>query len=245
MRLNQYLAACGLGSRRDCEALIAGGRVQVNGVAAHFGMRVGAGDRVLLDGRPLAVAATATVWMLHKPAGVLCAARDTRGRPTVLDLVRRAGIVDRVFSVGRLDFDTTGLLLVTADGDLAFRLMHPSHGVEKEYAARIATPLSATALARLRAGIVLEDGPTSPCTAAQETTPDGPVVTLVLHEGRKRQVRRMLAAVGAPVVALHRARVGPIVLGDLAPGALRQLTAAEDAALRHAAGAAAPRVANG
>ena len=246
MRLNQFLAACGLGSRRDCEEWIAAGRVRVNGLPAHFGMRIGDADRVTLDGKPLANRRTGRVWMLHKPAGVLCAARDPEGRPTVLDVVRRAGITGRVFSVGRLDFETTGLLLVTDDGDLAFRLMHPSHGVEKAYVARIAAPLSESALARLRAGIDLDDGPTAPCRAEQSRIEGEALVRLVLHEGRKRQVRRMLAALGAPVLALHRERVGPLTLGDLATGELRPLTEAEDAALRRAAGAApAPRAANG
>jgi 23S rRNA pseudouridine2605 synthase len=246
MRLNQFLAACGLGSRRDCEEWIAAGRVRVNDAPAHFGMRIGPGDRVTLDGRAVESRATGTVWMLHKPAGVLCAARDPAGRPTVLDVVRRAGVTGRVFTVGRLDFDTTGLLLVTDDGDLAFRLMHPSHGVEKEYVARITAPLSATALVHLRSGIELDDGPTAPCRAEQTPVAGGALVRLVLHEGRKRQVRRMLAALGAPVVTLHRERVGPLVLGDLVAGAVRPLTAGEVAALRRAADAQpAPRAANG
>jgi 23S rRNA pseudouridine2605 synthase len=245
MRLNQYLAACGLGSRRRAEELIAAGRIQVNGQPAHFGVRVAAGDRVTLDGRVLALQTSGTVWMLHKPAGVICAARDPQGRRTVLDIAREAGLPGRIFSVGRLDFDTTGLLLLTDDGELAFRLTHPSQGVEKEYAARIASPLDDTALGRLRTGLVLDDGPTAPCTASQTLEAGGPVVRLVLHEGRKRQVRRMLAAVAAPVLALHRVRVGPLVLGDLASGALRPLTESEDAALRHAAGTGAPRAASG
>ncbi len=236
MRLNQYLAACGLGSRRDCEALIAAGRVHVNGAPGHFGMRVGTSDTVALDGRTLAMEATGSVWLMHKPARVLSAARDAEGRTTVLDVARRAGITTRVFSVGRLDYETTGLLLLTDDGDLAFALTHPSKGVEKEYEARIAAPLAARALERLAAGIELEDGPTAPCDAAQEIAAGQVTVRLVLHEGRKRQVRRMLTAVGAPVLALHRVRVGPVRLGDLAPGAVRRATPAEDTALRRTAG---------
>lgn len=236
MRLNQFLAACGLGSRRQCEALIETGRVRINGAPAHFGTRVAPDDTVTLDGTALRVRATGGVWLLHKPAGVVSTARDPEGRPTVLDVVRQAGVEGRVFSVGRLDFETTGLLLVTDDGDLAWALTHPSRGVEKEYEARIAAPLGEDALHRLRTGLELDDGPTAPCTAVQESRGRATIVRLVLHEGRKRQVRRMLAALGAPVLALHRVRFGPVELGALAPGAVRAATAAEQAALLRAAG---------
>jgi len=236
MRLNQYLAACGFGSRRECEALIAAGRVRVNGDPGHFGMRVASGDLVTLDGKPLRLTRTQAVWMYHKPAGVLCSAHDPRGRPTVVERVRAAGVAVRVFTVGRLDFDTTGLLLLTDDGDLAFALTHPSHAVDKEYEARIDAPLADAALAALRRGIELDDGPTQPCDVRQERDGDRVLVRLVLREGRKRQVRRMLAAVGAPVVALHRVRVGPLRLGALPVGALRGLEPDEEAALRAAAG---------
>lgn len=236
MRLNQFLAACGLGSRRQCEALIETGRVRINGAPAHFGTRVAPEDAVTLDGAVLVPRTTGGVWLLHKPAGVLSTAHDPEGRPTVVDVVRRAGVEGRVFSVGRLDFETTGLLLVTDDGDLAWALTHPSRGVDKEYEARIAAPLEADALQRLRTGLDLDDGPTAPCTATQERHGRTTIVRLVLHEGRKRQVRRMLAALGAPVLALHRVRFGPVRLGNLAPGAVRAATAVEQAALRQAAG---------
>lgn len=241
MRLNQFLAACGLGSRRQCEELIEAGRVRVNGAVAHFGMRVAPDDAVTLDGAPLHARATGVVWLLHKPAGVVSTAHDPEGRPTVLDVVRQAGVQGRVFSVGRLDFETTGLLLVTDDGDLAWALTHPSRGVEKEYEAHIAAPLDAAALQRLRTGLELDDGPTAPCSAAQERSAAGALVRLVLHEGRKRQVRRMLAALGAPVLALHRVRFGPLRLGTLRVGEVRAATAAEMAALRRAAGPTPPR----
>jgi 23S rRNA pseudouridine2605 synthase len=234
MRLNRYLAACGLGSRRKCEELVLAGRVRVNGAPAALGMRVGPGDAVLLDGSRVTPETAGGVWLLHKPAGYVCTASDERGRPTVLDLAREKGLRGRLFPVGRLDLDTTGLLLLTNDGELAFRLTHPSHGVEKEYEARIAGPLPADSVARLRAGIELDDGPTSPCRVDQESCAPGALVRLVLHEGRKRQVRRMLAAVGAAVAGLRRVRVGPIQLGDLQPGALRAATDEELAAL-HAA----------
>jgi 23S rRNA pseudouridine2605 synthase len=236
MRLNQYLAACGLGSRRACEALVAAGRVRVNGETAHFGMRVGPGDRVLVDETEVVAQPAGEIWLLHKPAGTVSTARDERGRPTVFDLARRHGIRARLFSVGRLDLETTGLLLLTNDGDLAFRLTHPSHGVEKEYEARIERPLDDSALDKLRTGLDLEDGRTAPCDASQEVRRGETTVRLVLHEGRKRQVRRMLFALGAPVISLHRVRVGPVRLGDLRPGELRPATEAERAALRAAAG---------
>src|SRR5262249_11161308 len=161
MRLNQYLAACGLGSRRECEALIAAGRVQVNGAPGHFGSRIGLQDDVRLDGRPLRRAAPGAVWLLDKTPGVVSAARGAPCRTTVADLVRRAGIATRLLSIGRLDLNTTGLLLLTDDGDLAFALTHPSRGVEKEYEARVAAPLDADALERLRRGVLLEDGLTA------------------------------------------------------------------------------------
>lgn len=234
MRLNQFLAASGLGSRRDVESLIAAGRVTVNGAPAHFGVRIGPADRVELDGRPVHAAATTDVWLLHKPAGVVCTARDERGRPTVFDLAHQLGIRERVFAIGRLDLDTTGLLILTNDGELAYRLAHPSYGVEKEYEAYVAQPLAPAALEHLATGVDLEDGRTAPCRAEQEPAGGETRVRLILHQGRKRQVRRMLAAVGHPVLRLHRRRIGPVVLGSLPVATLRSATAAEVASLRAA-----------
>ncbi len=237
MRLNRYLAACGLGSRRHCEELIAAGRVRVNGQAAHFGMRVGDDDSVQVDDAPVTPPTPRVVWMLHKPRGVVCTADDPQGRPTVLDLAREHGVRERLFPVGRLDLDTTGLLLLTNDGDLSHRLTHPSMGVEKEYEATVASRPSDPTLQRLRRGVTLEDGPSAPCDATCESQGTRHVVRLVLHEGRKRQVRRMLAAVGHPVIALHRTRVGRVRLGDLEPGSLRRLEAEESRALIDSCGA--------
>jgi pseudouridine synthase len=177
------------------------------------------------------------VWLLHKPAGVLCTASDELGRRTVFDLARGSGLTMRLFAVGRLDMDTTGLLLLTNDGALGYRLTHPSQGVEKEYEATIGARLPESDLERLRHGLVLEDGPTAPCAVTQEIAPQGGVrVRLVLHEGRKRQVRRMLAAVGAPVVDLHRVRIGSLCLGDLPVGEMRPATPPEIEALQAACG---------
>ena len=236
MRLNQYLAACGLGSRRHCETLIVAGRVRVNGEPVHFGVRVQPGDRVLVDDREVRSEPRGAVWVLHKPGGVLTTASDPRGRPTVLDLARERGILGRVFPVGRLDLDTTGLLLLTNDGDLAHRLSHPSGGIEKEYEASVETPLSAADLRQMREGLDLEDGRTAPCEVVQEQRDAEVIVRLVLHEGRKRQVKRMLAAVGHPVLRLHRVRVGPLVLGDLPEGEIRPLGEAERQAIEPPAG---------
>ncbi|UCE04069.1 MAG: rRNA pseudouridine synthase [Candidatus Latescibacterota bacterium] len=231
MRLNRYLAACGLGSRRSCEELIRSGRVRVNGEPAHFGMVVADADRVTLDGRVVLPQGSDSVWMLHKPAGVVSTMRDPQGRPTLLDLVRRQGIESRLFPVGRLDFETTGLLLLTNDGNLSLRLTHPAWGIEKEYEATVERPLSDEALDHLAGGVDLDDGRTAPCRVAQEQRGSRTCVRLVLHEGRKRQVRRMLAAVGHPVGRLHRVRVGPLHLGDLPQGAMRALRKSERQAL--------------
>ena len=149
MRLNQYLASCGVGSRRHCDAIIRAGRVRVDGQVAALALRVGANANVEVDGIAIRPPQAACVWMLHKPAGVVSTARDTHGRATVIDLARRAGIPGRVFPVGRLDRDTTGLLLLTNDGDLCFRLTHPAWGVEKEYEATVAQPLAESLLATL------------------------------------------------------------------------------------------------
>lgn len=240
MRVNRYLAACGLGSRRRCEELIASGRVCVNGAPAHFGVQVGAGDRVTVDGVE-AQRQTGGVWMLHKPAGTLCTASDPQGRTTVVGVARRQGILARLFPVGRLDRETTGLLLLTDDGDLAFKLTHPSWGIDKEYEARLGRPLSEAELQRLQQGIELDDGPSAPCVASQETQGDDILLRLVLHEGRKRQIRRMLQALGVPLLHLHRVRIGPLRLGDLEPGLLRALRADELSALQSALGAPAAR----
>ena len=240
MRLNRYLAACGLGSRRRCEELITSGRVRLNGQPAALADRIGPEDCVTVDGARVRPQETGAMWMLHKPAGVVCTADDPERRPTVLELAQSHGIRLRVFPVGRLDRDTTGLLLLTNDGALAFRLTHPTWGIEKEYEATVAAPLGAEELEHLRGGVQLADGLTSPCTVTQEVDGAEVRVRLVLHEGRKRQVRRMLEALGHPVLQLHRVRVGPLRLGDLPPGALRALVAAEKAALAAATAPADP-----
>jgi 23S rRNA pseudouridine2605 synthase len=209
------------------DELIRDARVTVNGTAAELGTSVGEGDEVCVDGRPVSAERQAWV-LLHKPAGVVTTANDPQGRPTVLDLV---GSPLRLFPVGRLDMDTTGALLLTNDGLLAHRLMHPSHEVDKVYVADVESRPDAAALERLRSGVELEDGPTAPAQV-RELAPGR--IELRIHEGRNRQVRRMLAAVGHPARGLHRSAYGGLELGDLAPGEWRELTDAEVGALRDA-----------
>jgi 23S rRNA pseudouridine2605 synthase len=193
-------------------------------------------EAIAVDGRPVgAPPARRVVYAVNKPAGVVSTARDTHGRPTVVDLVGgRDEIGARLYPVGRLDADTTGLLLLTDDGDLAHRLTHPRFEVPKTYRARVENaPVSERALRRLREGVELEDGRTAPARVRRV----GPgELELTLHEGRKRQVRRMCDAVGHPVTALRRVAFGPLLLGELPEGAARRLTAAEVQRLRDAAG---------
>ena len=230
MRLAKLLAHAGVASRRAAEELIRAGRVTVGGEVVSDPARDAAeGDGVAVDGRPVVVEDT-VVYAVHKPAGVVSTAADTHGRPTVL------GLVDdprRLYPVGRLDADTTGLILLTNDGELANRLTHPRYGVEKTYVARVAGgPVRATALRRLREGVALEDGLTAPARV-RALGPDR--LELVLREGRKRQIRRMCEAVGHRVRALQRVAFGPLTLRGLPEGAARLLAPGEVAALRRAA----------
>jgi 23S rRNA pseudouridine2605 synthase len=228
VRLNAYLARAGVASRRGADELIKAGRVRVNGAPGELNTFVESGDEVQLDGRPVAPQRLAYV-LLHKPAGVVTTARDPHGRPTVVHLVRHES---RVVPVGRLDADTTGALLLTNDGPLAHRLAHPRYGVEKAYEVDVEGDPDEQALHRLAEGVDLDDGRTAPARARRL----GPGrIELVLHEGRKHQVKRMCAAVGHPVRALHRSRYAGLGLGGLAPGAWRELEADEVDALRTAA----------
>ncbi len=229
MRLNAYLARAGVASRRRADELIKAGRVAVNGEPGRLNTFVEPGDAVEVDGRRVEPQALAYV-LLHKPPGVVTTARDPQGRPTVVGLVRHPA---RVVPVGRLDADTTGALLLTNDGPLAHRLAHPRYGVEKVYEAEVEGEPPDEALRRLAEGIELEDGPTAPAQARLL----GPSrVELTLHEGRKHLVKRMLEAVGHPVVRLHRSRYAGLRLGGLAPGEWRELTAEEISALRTPSG---------
>jgi 23S rRNA pseudouridine2605 synthase len=224
-RLQKILARVGYGSRRVCEELIADGRVTVNGEVAVLGRRVDVErDQVCVDDAPVGVLPGLVYYLLNKPEGVVTTSADTHGRPTVLELVPEE---PRVFSVGRLDMETTGLLILTNDGQLAQYLTHPRHGVEKEYIAEVECGpkgVSSGAMRELREGVELEDGWTAPAQVGQ---PDRGVLRIVIHEGRNRQVRRMCEAVGHPVIRLARTRIGPLRDTSLAPGTFRELTSQE------------------
>ena len=229
-RLQKVLAAAGFGSRRACEELIAAGRVTVDGVVATLGQRVDTGEaQIEVDGVAVSVRPGLVYYLLNKPAGVVTTAHDPQARPTVVALVPRQ---PRVFPVGRLDADTEGLLLLTNDGELAHRLTHPSFGVEKEYLAELEGTPSPSEVRRLRTGVDLDDGPTAPARASVVAPR---AVRIAIHEGRKRQVRRMFAAIGHPVVRLVRTRIGPIADRGLAPGQWRRLSPQEVRALEQAA----------
>ena len=231
MRLNAYLARAGVASRRRSDELIRTGRVRVNGEPGELNTVVGARDVVEVDGERVSAQPLVYV-LLHKPAGVVTTASDPHGRPTVVGLVEHEA---RVVPVGRLDADTTGALLLTNDGALAHRLAHPRYGVPKVYEAEVEGTPAAAALATLREGIALEDGRTAPAEA-RLLAPG--LVELVLHEGRKHQVKRMLEAVGHPVRRLHRARYAGVGVEGLEPGAWRELSRDEVSALRCKAGLA-------
>lgn len=220
------MAAVGVASRRRCEELIEQGRVTVDGEIANLGRRVDPNvARIELDGIPVSIAPDHVHYLLNKPRGVVSTASDERGRPTVVSLVPPS---PRVYPVGRLDMDSEGLLLVTNDGELTHRLTHPSYEVPKEYLAQIDGKLTPAALRRLRNGVELDDGVTAPAVVS---VPAPGMLRLVIHEGRNRQVRRMVAAVGAEVTRLVRVRIGPISDPHLAPGAWRRLDRDEVAAL--------------
>ena len=235
IRLQKVLAAAGVGSRRASEELIAAGRVTVDGVVALLGARVDPQTSVIhVDGDRVIVRDDLVYLALNKPRGVLSAMSDTRGRRTVGDLVGERP--ERLFHVGRLDADSEGLLLLTNDGELAHRLMHPSFGVTKTYLATVPAPVGKQVGRQLRAGVVLEDGPvTVDAFRVVQTSGAQAIVEVVLHEGRKHIVRRLLAEVGHPVSRLVRTRIGPVHLGGQRAGTLRPLTRAELADLHRVA----------
>ena len=229
------LARAGIGSRRTCEELIAGERVTVNGQVAVLGRRVDVEhDVVEVAGVPLSVRPGLVYYLLNKPTDVITSVTDDRGRSVVTDLVPSE---PRVFPVGRLDADTEGLLILTNDGDLTFRLTHPRFGVEKEYLAAVEGEPDLHALRRLRAGVELQDGPTAPAKVGLV----GPsVMRISIHEGRNRQVRRMCEVVGHQVLRLVRVRIGPLRDASLGPGEWRELTPEEVLGLERAAAADPP-----
>jgi 23S rRNA pseudouridine2605 synthase len=230
LRLAKFLAHSGVASRRAAEDLVRAGRVTVAGqIVTDPARDVDESSGVLVDDEPVAPEAL-EVHVLNKPAGVVSTARDTHGRPTVTEMVPSGR---RLYPVGRLDADTTGLILLTNDGALANKLTHPRYEVPRTYLARVArAPVPEHALRALREGVELDDGMTAPARVRQ---PEPGVLEITIHEGRKRQVRRMCEAIGHPVGELTRIAFGPLRLGDLAPGRHRRLTAAEVERLRKAA----------
>jgi 23S rRNA pseudouridine2605 synthase len=228
VRLQKVLAGAGLGSRRACEQLIAEGRVVVDGQGvAELGTRVDPASAIVrVDGRRVNLRSDLLYLALNKPRGVITAMSDPHGRPCVGDLVTE--FPGRLFHVGRLDAETEGLLILTNDGDFAHRLAHPSHGVIKTYVAEVAGPVPRSVEQRLRTGVQLEDGPAAvDASRVLDSSGGRTLVELQLHEGRKHIVRRLLDAVGHPVLRLVRVAVGPVRLGELRPGTLRELTPAE------------------
>jgi 23S rRNA pseudouridine2605 synthase len=229
VRLVKYLAHAGVASRRSAETLIAAGRVSVDEqVVTDPARAVAADSRVALDGRPLAGPEPRVHYAVNKPAGVISTAQDTHGRPTVIELVPARGL--RLYPVGRLDADSSGLIVLTNDGELANRLTHPSFEVARTYVARVAGgPVGRAALSTLRDGVDLDDGPTAPARVRRMSAT---LLELTIHEGRNRQVRRMCQAVGHPVLELRRTGFGPLRLDGLKPGAHRRLSAPEVERLR-------------
>jgi 23S rRNA pseudouridine2605 synthase len=237
-KLQKFLSAAGVASRRHAEVMIRQGRVTVNGEVATLGMRVVEGDEVRVGGVEVGPQA-ARFFLLNKPTGVVTTLDDPQGRPTVAGLVP-ADV--RVYPVGRLDVDTSGLLLLTNDGELAHRLMHPSFGVEKTYRVLVEGGVGAATARQLAEGVELEDGMTAPASAkVVDAGARRSVLELTIHEGRNRQVRRMCAAVGHPVLELVRVAYGPLRLAGVAPGEHRVLTDQEVRRLRKAAGLAPAR----
>jgi 23S rRNA pseudouridine2605 synthase len=235
MRLAKFLAQAGVASRRSAEEIVRSGRVNIaDQVVTDPARDVGPQDVVTLDGTAVRAEPDRVVYAVNKPAGVVSTASDPQRRPTVVSLIDSEL---RLYPVGRLDIDTTGLILLTNDGELAHRLTHPSFEVPKTYRARVwKPPVSEPALDSLRAGVVLEDGPTAP---AQVRRVSRDVIEITIHEGRKRQVKRMCEYVGHRVRSLERVGFGSLALGGLAPGAYRELSPAELEALTRSAGSGA------
>ena len=242
-RLQKIMANSGFGSRRQCETLIEAGRVTVNGGRARLGARADPRtDRIEVDGQPLETTTTLVYLAMHKPPDVVTTARDPQRRPTVMGLLP-PDLPPHVLPVGRLDRDTSGLLIFTNDGELAHRLAHPRYETEKEYAALVDGTPGVGARAALRRGVDIGEHVTRPARVEVAEPPPGwkapegrTWLQLVIHEGRKRQVRLMCAVVGHPVRELVRTRVGPIRLGRMPAGSTRPLTARELAELRRACG---------
>ncbi len=226
MRINKYLAESGVASRRACDKMIAEGRVKVNGKPASLGEDVADGDEVTVDGKPVQRRTAHSYYLMNKPKGYVCTVKDDKDRKTVMQLLPEG--VGRLFPVGRLDYDTEGMLLFTDDGDLAFRLTHPKNEIEKTYLVKIEGSITDADLNRLRTGVEL-DGKMTNKSRVRVVAADKRFTKLhvTIHEGRNRQVRRMFEAVGKHIVFLKRIKIGDMGLGSLERGAVRKLTAEE------------------
>ena len=225
MRINKYLAQCGVASRRECDRLIAEGKATVNGRTAGLGDDVNDGDNIKVEGRPVTVKKN-EYYLLHKPKGYLCTVSDDKGRKTVMDILGDG--VGRVYPVGRLDYDSEGLLILTTDGELAQHLTHPSNEVPKTYLVKVEGRLTEADLNPIRSGIEIDGYVTKKCRAhIVETNKDYTKVELVLREGKNREIRKMFAAIGREVTLLKRTKVGELTLRGLDRGAFRKLTPAE------------------
>ena len=231
VKLQKFLASCGIASRRECERLIVDGRVRVDGGIATLGARIDPDDSVVAVDDEQVVLDRNVYVVLNKPKGVVTTVKDTHDRPTVLDLI--TGVEARIFPVGRLDMDVTGTLVLTNDGELTHRLSHPSFKIDKVYHAWVAGRVNRKAVNKLRGGVLLEDGMTAPAKASVlKRSNDSTLLRIVIHEGRKRLVKRMCAAVGHPVRDLRRTRIGIIESDDLIPGEWRYLSAEEVESLK-------------
>ena len=227
MRLQKFMADAGVASRRKCEEYISAGRVKVNGAVAEIGCTVEPGDKVEFDGRLLTAKTERVVIMLNKPQGVVCTCSDPEGRKTVIDYVK--DLPYRLYNVGRLDYDSEGLILLTNDGDLAYRMTHPKFEMDKTYHVVCSGTLDQRDISRLQSGITLDDGVTSPAQVNNvQIRRDGKSeLDITIHEGRNRQVRRMIAAVGKDTLLLRRIKEGPLELAELKTGQWRFLTEQE------------------
>jgi 23S rRNA pseudouridine2605 synthase len=248
IRLQKILSTAGISSRRAAEGLILEGRVTVNGTTVtELGSKADpAVDDIRVDGRRVKSTTPRLYILMYKPRGYITSRSDPQQRPTVIDLLAKGGLREYVYPVGRLDYDSEGLLILTSDGELAKQLMHPSHEVAREYLARVRGVPDRHTLERLARGVVLDGRKTSPAEVEIEkiieaSGGDDAMLSIVLHEGRNRQVRRMCEAVGHPVVKLRRVRIGPITDPHIRPGEFRELSEKEVAALKRAAAGTSPR----
>lgn len=233
IRLQKLLGAAGLASRRVIESMIIEGRISVNGEVAVLGTKASTTDAITLDGNPLTLNAETVTYLLHKPLGVISTASDEQGRQTVVDLIDSD---ERLFPIGRLDAQTSGLILISNDGDLTHKLTHPKFGVDKKYVARLEGHVNQNSVDELREGVELEDGMTAPAhVRVLARKSDQTLIEISIHEGRNRQIRRMAEVIGHPVISLQRIQIGPIHDEKLKSGQYRLLTVAEIQALYGAA----------